>query len=416
VSENPSRRDGPKNPTEDLVSQICRRNFLTLWSYPNPRGKDDKELCDVLVVCDPFVIIFGVKAPSYSESSDTATGWKRWQKKAIEESAKQIFGAERWLRSATHVIRNDGTKGLPLPPLERRQVYRIAIALGSQGEIPIYGGNLQRKFIHVFEESALDCVLGELDTITDLTDYLKAVEDLLMVSKVTVLGGEEELLAIYLRNQRKFPHKPDLLMIDGALWEGLVQQPEYVAKKQADKPSYLWDRMIDTFSEDVLAGRMAFEGDLAKNDEVLRLMAKESRMNRRILGKGFREFMDLAADGKISSRYVRSPSGIGYVFLARPHGTSRKERIDELQVRCFVVRGLLPDVTTVVGLATERYERGRGFSLDLALLHLPDWTAEHQAQMEQIQAKMGTFATPMITKFSEDEYPGPETGDVGSDT
>lgn len=410
MSPTPSTPNGSKNPAEELVAGICRRNFLSLWSYPNPRGKGGKELCDVLVVCDPFLIIISVKAPSYSESLDISTGWKRWQKKAIEESAKQISGANRWLQSATHVTRRDGTRGLPIPPKERRRVFRLAIALGGRGEVPIFGGRSRGGFLHVFNESALDRVLGELDTIIDFTNYLEAVEDLLSVSKVTVLGGEEELLAIYLRNGRAFPNKPDLLIIDGDLWEGLEKEPDYQAKKHADKISYVWDTLLDTFAQDVLKGHMAFGGGLEANEQVLRVMAKETRFNRRILGRGFRDFMDLTAKGKIRSRCTRSPSGVGYVFLACPHGTPRSNRIHELEVRCFVARGLLTHehVTTVVGLATERYERGRGFSLDLALTHLPEWTSDHQSRMEEIQRKLGTFASPMRTPFSEDEYPSPD--------
>ena len=63
-----------------------------------------------------------------------------------------------------------------------------------------------------------------------------------------------------------------------------------------------------------------------------------------------------------------SPSGIVYVFLARPRGVDRKERVAELRNRCFVARGLNKDAVTVIGIATEQYVRGEGFSLDVAHL------------------------------------------------
>jgi hypothetical protein len=44
------------NDSEQFVYDICSKSFLSLWSYINPQGKTPgKELCDVLVVCNPHV-------------------------------------------------------------------------------------------------------------------------------------------------------------------------------------------------------------------------------------------------------------------------------------------------------------------------------------------------------------------------
>ena len=37
-------------PTERLLSDLCERSFLKLWSYPNPFKDDRDELCDLLAV------------------------------------------------------------------------------------------------------------------------------------------------------------------------------------------------------------------------------------------------------------------------------------------------------------------------------------------------------------------------------
>jgi hypothetical protein len=89
------------NQSEQFVFKLCRRSFLSLWSYASPRGKGGKELCDILVVCDPHVIIFSVEEVNYIETDDTVVGWERWRRSAIEESSGQIYGAERWLGTAT---------------------------------------------------------------------------------------------------------------------------------------------------------------------------------------------------------------------------------------------------------------------------------------------------------------------------
>jgi len=52
-------------PSEQYLGRLCKRSFLTLWSYANlfrnqkVRGKGDgKELCDLLVVFGKHIIIF----------------------------------------------------------------------------------------------------------------------------------------------------------------------------------------------------------------------------------------------------------------------------------------------------------------------------------------------------------------------
>ena len=89
------------NQSEQWVYDICRQSFLSLWSYVNPQGRDPgKELCDILVVCDPHVIVISVKEVEYIEDEDTDVYFERWRRKAIDASLKQIKGAIRWLVTA----------------------------------------------------------------------------------------------------------------------------------------------------------------------------------------------------------------------------------------------------------------------------------------------------------------------------
>jgi hypothetical protein len=161
------------NETERLVFELCTKSFLSLWSYANPQGKTPgKELCDILVVCEPDVIIFSVKEVIFAEEGNEEVNQARWFKRAIEDSVKQIYGAERWLNSASHVIRKDGTSGLPLPTLAVRRLHRIAVALGGKGKVWKSFGDFGKGFVHVFDERSLEVVMSELDTITDFIKYL----------------------------------------------------------------------------------------------------------------------------------------------------------------------------------------------------------------------------------------------------
>jgi hypothetical protein len=74
-------------------------------------------------------------------------------------------------------------------------------------------------------------------------------------------------------------------------------------------------------------------------------------------------------------------------------------------LRSFVARGLHPEHTTVVGIATERYEAHKGFSLDVVCLTKKDWTAEDRTEVDRIQERFGYFACPVESRTQEDEYP-----------
>ncbi|MHC5895702.1 hypothetical protein [Nostoc sp.] len=190
------------------------------------------------------------------------------------------------------------------------------------------------------------------------------------------------------------------------IWDEIINKPEYKAKEEADRNSYMWDKLIENISEDVLNNNLEFGPDLNQSELALRAMARETRFVRRILGKSFRDFMDLAAQRIIESRTLISPeSNIAYVFLAKPHGEDRQYRVSELGGRCFVVRGLQQNCKTIIGIATEQYQPGKGFSFDIIYLHKQTWTAEDQKQLEYAQREFEWFVAPQQKLFHEDEYP-----------
>jgi len=397
------------NESEQLVYDICKKSFLSLWSYANPLGKNLKELCDTLIVCDPDIIIISVKDIQITDSGDISTDSKLWRKRAIDASVKQIYGAERWIEGASHVIRSDGSVGIRLPEKRNRRIHRVAIALGDQGKAPISFGDFGKGFIHVFDKVSLNIIMGELDTIRDFVEYLSAKEILYLSGKKTLFhGGEEDLLAIYLHEGRQFPDKFDVFVVDDTLWGGFKESEVYKAKKEADEISYAWDRLTEILCKDILHGNLEFGSELNDSEIAVRTMAREDRFGRRLLGKSFIEFYELARQTKVRSRMVLGTSNITYVFLCMPHGEDRSYRKAELGGRCLVARGLNKDRDTVIGLATEKYEKGKGFSFDLLYLNIPKWTDELQEQIEYAQKEFGYFANPQSIQIHEDEYPQEE--------
>jgi hypothetical protein len=405
------KRDRAVNSSEQFVYEVCQKSFLSLWSYVNPQGRTPgKELCDILAVCDPHVIVVSVRNVELKDSGNVKVDWDRWQRKAIDASKKKIAGAIRWLDMAQVVVAKDGTEGLPLPTLEQRVYHRIAVAFGGRREVPITSsGAKDEPFVHVLDERAFYLLLRHLDTISDFVQYLADKEDFLTRAKIIMEGGEENLLAIYLHNGRKFPQGPDMVILQDDLWQGFSAKPEFLAKLDKDRDSYVWDRLIESFCVGGFDAETWRGPGLAESEQALRVLARENRFCRRLLGGAFRRFLEESKARRIRSRCVVSPSGVGYVFLTYDADSSLKARRHELLGRCFASLCLFPDVSTVIGIDSNvPGESPRdGYTSDLVMLHtdVGVWPEECLEKAQSFRDELGYFKTPNETRIHEDEYP-----------
>jgi hypothetical protein len=70
----------------------------------------------------------------------------------------------------------------------------------------------------------------------------------------------------------------------------------------------------------------------------------------------------------------------------------RELRSRELALRCLVIRGRLPNVITVVGIATDQPGTSKiGYSSDIAYIYMPEWTNEDEECVTKIQNDLGYF-------------------------
>src|ERR1700738_15586 len=84
--------------SERYLDSLCKRSFLSLWSYPNlfrDQGRkndkgDGKELSDHLVIFNEHVIIFSDKSCAFPNTGDVNLDWARWYRRSIEKSAEQV--------------------------------------------------------------------------------------------------------------------------------------------------------------------------------------------------------------------------------------------------------------------------------------------------------------------------------------
>ena len=385
-----------QNPIERIVFEICKKSFFSMWSYANPRKNGDtKELCDILVVFDPHILIFSIKHIDFHPDKSDEVHYKRWWKRAIDSSVKQIYGAERDLQNSTQVFKSNGNPGLPLPSLSARLIHRISISLGSKALLPLYMGDFGKGYVHVFEEETFMVLMHELDTITDFVQYLTTKEVFSTnVPNLIVEGFEKNLLAYYLFNNREIPACKESLIITEDNWERLIADTSYIAKKEADKISYFWDRLIELLSSYILNDQMEFGSTLSENERVIRYMAREFRFSRRILSESYSQFRNLAKAHSVISRIVPSPSGTTYVFFAPPPEMDREIREMELKMRCFIARNDIRENPVVVGIGSNVDATPKGFAMDLVLLEMPNWTIKDEEEANEIRRELGFFENP----------------------
>jgi hypothetical protein len=397
------------NRSEKFVHDLAQSTFLALWTYPSPQRPNKKELTDTLIVCPPDILIMSVKEIELKTGADEETEAGRWLRRAVDASVDQIYGAERILSSMDRVIKADGGEGVALGETADRRIHRIAVAIGAEGRVPISSRDFGKGFVHVFDEQTFFDVLKELDTVTDVVQYLVDREEFFTTSTASaIIGTEQDLLALYISSGRTFAKLSeghhDLLILDGN-WDDLKANPQYLAGKEANKASVTWDMLIDTLHRDFLNGNIEYGGDLESIDRTTRVMARETRFARRVLGQAFFDFLG-KADSR--ARMMVADSGVGYVFLKEKHGEERKYRAAEIHARCFVMRDELDKQGKsgiVIGIATEVPERGSGFSLDTVYLEVLEWNDDLRESARKAREDLGFFKTPRYSKMSADEFP-----------
>jgi hypothetical protein len=484
--------DGPTRPaimrgegvtdSERYLVRLGERSFLNLWCYPNvfinkrSGGKGDgKELCDLLVVCGDHVLIFSDKTVAWPAGDDVHLAWSRWYRRAIQKSVDQIRGAQRWTSEYPDRLFIDRacTQRLPLsmPPRERMKVHGIVVANGAARACRTYfkggSGSLMivpsiqgaahhnhdpvqpfavgdvdpgGPFVHIFDEATLDIVIGEFDTIVDLTSYLSKKEALIRSGQLVSATGEEELVAQYMiRMNAQGEH--DFMKPDGSPWGDtehvsydsgtyaeLTTNPQYVAKKAADEVSYAWDRLITLFTDNMLAGTsLVPDGqttDLAAQEVPVRHMALLSRFLRRIYGAFV---LGALEEGQKADKFMRffqprpdhPATDVGFFVvtvkiptfeLKGGYQQYRTVRQRFLEAYALVLLRKNPQLRGLVGIATEpKPPKGEnlGSSEDLIYIEQPEWTDDLLSRLDEAKQKFSIDqpGNTQLRAVSAKEYP-----------
>ena len=108
---------------------------------------------------------------------------------------------------------------------------------------------LERASFTSWTTTPLALCVQELDTVSDFVEYLVAKESF-AGRPAGVMGAEEDILAMFLANNRSLPSGDELFIVDPGYWTWFSREKPYLAKKEADKPSYKWDYLIELLSRD----------------------------------------------------------------------------------------------------------------------------------------------------------------------
>ena len=460
---------------EAYLSRLCNDTFLSLWSYPNvfrDQGRtnacrteakgDGKELCDLLVVCDNHIIIFSDKNCAFPNNGDLQTDWSRWYKKAVHHAAEQIWGAERWINRFPTLLYLDNNCTVPfpleIPPPEKAIFHRIVVAhgiseickkhLGGSGSLMICPDivgemhvkrqnhpcnpfalgkvDMDKGYVHIFDDTSLEIVMRTLDTITDFIQYLTKKEALINSGRLVAAAGEEDLLAYYLKNidsnneHTFFPEGAEqftAIVVDEGIWNAFSKHPSRLAQIKANEISYSWDKLIETFIFHVTHGTsyIMSHPSIKKQEEAFRFLAKENRTRRRLLATHLHEFIKNTPENSRGTRVIL-PSFSGeshYLFLLLPRVKNisddvyRKTRGQLLENYLIILKLNFPNAAHIIGLATET-----GFaderSEDFIYLDASEWTEEENEEAKKIEQEFidkGLLGKRKMYSTSIQEYP-----------
>ena len=461
----PMYRSSGATAAERYLKKLCDRSFLSLWSYSGvyrDQGKvgkagDGKEICDLLVVFQNHILIFSDKDCVFPDTGNLELDWARWFRRAIQKSAAQLWGAERWIKSyPDRLFLDPGCAQkfpLNLPDPATAQFHRILVAhgvsgrcrkeLGGSGSLMIWpdvvgnqhvksieaGGrpfavgqiDKSKGYIHIFDDTSLGIVMQALDTITDFASYLTKKEKFIQGGRLASAAGEEELLAYYLgtlddKKEHDFvvPPKIDFISLDEGLWEEWATSDRRKLQLQENEISYSWDLLLENFFHHVFAGTSLkiSHPTLADQDTLFRLFAREDRTRRRLLAKSIHEIIFKTPLSLRGTRVVlpSNPGDPYYVFLVLPHPEYasyedyRAVRYELLECLCRVVKFKFPNAEDILGIATET-GNAENRSEDAVYLDARDWTEELQAEAQSLHEELRLLSDTKMFKDTIKEFP-----------
>ena len=440
--------------TERMLAEFCERSFLKLWSYPNPfkDSKNGHELCDLVAVFGDYIFIFFDRENQIPDvpDKDPQILWDRWKKNVIDRQVKTAHGAEQYIKSGRPIFL-DAKRTRPFPLAidpQKAIIHKIVVAHGAKkaceraSDQNVYVSlaisycetdvNQTQPFIieidrrnpvHIFDSHNFSIVLGELDTVSDFSNYLD--EKLRAVAKFDSLlyCGEEDLLGHYLLNYDEETERHIIgtnrddvnsMMIGEGEWNNFIKTDLYKNTKEEDRISYFWDELIQRTCQNALNGALGGNSDILRGQSAIFEMVKEPRFVRRALADRIRRtIMNFPDDpGQFTRQVTFLPShlpDVGYVFFQlRVSEAYRKQpdyldkRRTLLKIACGAAKNKFPQLTKVIGIGMDAPKfAGDTNSEDFILLPCETWPDDMRTYYEEQNREWKFFGTPQLEQYNE---------------
>ncbi len=299
---------------ERFVNEIAFNSFLKYWCYPGPLdiAKDNKEICDLLVVFKSACLIISVKNYSFKGN------YERYFRSTTDRAIRQIHGAEKTLfRDQPVLLKHPDRAPEGFRRQDIRNVYRIVINLNTG--VKVYQTALfdRGKEIIVMDAEAWQSAIKELDTLPDFLNYInkralltkkgpaiilpreefnfsqsdgeflaKLMFSMPKEGNFTLISGTElDLIATYYKNGMAFPkalQSPKFnarsLKIDGE-WNNFFNSAIFNTKRELETPGYFVDEIVKEMIIDQNSG-----------DKLAKMLFSLNRMRRSYFAGHFSEF------------------------------------------------------------------------------------------------------------------------------
>lgn len=383
----PILKEPSVNESERTLSAIASNTFFSLWSYPSlfrSVGKG-KEFADLTIYFNNTLVIFSDKGHvNFQDESDLQLAWSRWYRSAVKDSAKQLHGAESFVRNhpdklflnskLEDLFPFDLTKpGLKIHLVavtggigKHAQRFLDSVGPGSNGTLmyhyqapedlllgnPFTVGdvNPRKSFIHVLDENGLKLLFEELCTPKDFIHYLETKEKAIRLGTFLSSAGEEETLATYLQQDSGYGfgdlrapagYEGHSFTIPEGEWKHYRHTVAYALRHGHKKQAKLWNEIIARFADAITDACVGEAKDLPfiSHSNALEILASENLYSSSFLASALFEKFELVPKDTRSARTAPSiakPERL-YVFVFYPWDDSFEsyQEYREARIACM---------------------------------------------------------------------------------
>lgn len=401
---------------EQLIAALCKDAFFGDFCFKNPYYVRGKELCDVLVVLGDVAIIWQIKNIKLKDGQFNGTD--------IEKAIRQCRGARRQLlKLGTITFKNIASKEKTIDTSKIKEVFLITAIEGGTPDFDRYfdDGTNNNGNVHIFFEGLTRFATKHLNTVSDFVEYLRHKEKFLEEHKNIILtDGEENLLALYLQNNRTFGNMEDTKDVDVMMvdLEGVADELEnsdkdYAEKLNADHWSEGWDELIEKKRAGLLLDGTA--ADSPEHDKFLQKMMSHNRFERRVLGKQFFDAAMLAAEQPYKEMFVYKrlvpidDHNVTYLFLfIGDQNTPRETRQKILYATALAAKQVMPQNDMLIAIATELYMvKTPSYSLEWVMFDMSadEFEKEFGDETREYRDKLNIWKKPKVYHSHAWEYP-----------